>query len=264
MRILSLCLLLFTTSLFAQKSESPYELSWAKDGTWLGLGLAGSATGFLIIQNKDGSSEEKIMNLDKDNVPFFDRWSAGYHNEDLSKISDIPFGASFVAPFVFMLTDNEQGHFGQLTVMYLESLSTTAALFTISAGLTNRIRPRAYSEEIPIEIRTKSSNTRSFYSGHVAASATATFFAAKVYSDFYPDSKNKWLVWTGAAVIPAGVGALRLGAGQHFLSDVLLGYVLGASSGVLIPELHKKKFEDLSFTPVMSPEFNGIYLSYKF
>ena len=29
-------------------------------------------------------------------------------------------------------------------------------------------------------------------------------------------------------------------AGQHFLNDVALGYAMGAASGILIPEFHKK------------------------
>ena len=76
--------------------------------------------------------------------------------------------------------------------------------------------------------------------------------------------KNKWLVWTGAAIIPATVGVLRVEAGNHFLSDVLLGYAMGAASGILIPELHKKKYENLSFTPVLDSRFQGVYLSYSF
>ena len=103
MRILCLSLLLLTSNLFAQQTESPYELSWGKDATWLGLGLAGTTAGFLIIQNKDRIDEETIMNLDEDNIPFFDRWNAGNYNEDLSKISDIPFYTSFAIPIAMLL-----------------------------------------------------------------------------------------------------------------------------------------------------------------
>lgn len=264
MRFSFFLILLFTSMLHAQNKPSPYEISWAKDATWLGTGLAGTVTGFLIIQNKDDISEETILNLDKENVPSFDRWSAGNYNEDLNKISDIPFYTSFAIPFAVLFTGEQNNNLGQLSVMYLESLSTTAALFTISAGLTDRIRPRAYNEDLDLETRTKSTNSRSFYSGHVAASATATFFAAKVWTDFNPDMKNKWLIWTGAALVPATVGVLRVEAGNHFLSDVLLGYALGAASGILVPELHKKKYDNLSFTPVFDTEFKGVYLSYTF
>ncbi|MDP5044213.1 MAG: phosphatase PAP2 family protein, partial [Leeuwenhoekiella sp.] len=248
MRSIFLILLLFSLTLHSQNKPSPYEISWAKDATWLGAGLAGTAGGFLIIQNKDDISEETILNLDKKNIPSFDRWSAGNYDDNLNKLSDIPFYTAFAVPFAVLFTGDQNNHIGQFSVLYLESLSTTAALFTLSAGLTDRIRPRAYNEDLDLDERMKSTNTRSFYSGHVAASATATFFAAKVLTDFNPDMENKWLVWTGAAIIPATVGVLRVEAGNHFLSDVLLGYAMGAASGILIPELHKKKYENLSFT----------------
>lgn len=264
--ILFTALMILPLSLQAQdrKYNSPYEISWGTDGPWIGAALAASAGGFLIIQGKEGSTPEEIMNLNPEDVFFIDRWSAGYNNENLSSISDIPFAASFAIPLAFLLADRESDNWAQIGFLYVESLATTAALFTMSAGLTNRLRPRAYSEDVPIEIRTKSTNTRSFYSGHAAAAATATFFAAKVYSDFYPDAKNKWMIWAGAAAIPATVGALRLGAGQHFLTDVLLGYSLGALAGYYIPELHKKKNADISFFPALSPEYQGVYLSYRF
>lgn len=264
MRSTLLILLLFSITLHSQNNASPYEISWAKDATWLGAGLAGTAGGFLIIQNKEDISEETILNLDKSNIPSFDRWSAGNYDDNLNKLSDIPFYTAFAVPFAVLFTGDQNNHIGQLSVLYLESLSTTAALFTLSAGLTDRIRPRAYNEDLDLDKRMKSTNTRSFYSGHVAASATATFFAAKVLTDFNPDMKNKWLVWTGAAIIPATVGVLRVEAGNHFLSDVLLGYAMGAASGILIPELHKKKYENLSFTPVLDSHFQGVYLSYSF
>ncbi|HBL80979.1 MAG TPA: phosphoesterase PA-phosphatase, partial [Aequorivita sp.] len=126
-------------------------------------------------------------------------------------------------------------------------------------GLVNRSRPYVYdnSGDTSEDRRFKNNGQRSFYSGHVAATATATFFAAKAYSDFNPDASGKVWIWTGAAVLPASVGVLRMEAGQHFLTDVLLGYVLGAGTGILIPELHKKKMENIDIYPSSGTSFNG-------
>ena len=106
-RCLLLTLVFFccTTQISAQKTESPYELTWKKDAPWMGLALGGSAAGFLIIQNKDGISEEKVLSLDADDVNWLDRFAAGSDNDKLSTISDVPFAASFAVPFVFMLTE---------------------------------------------------------------------------------------------------------------------------------------------------------------
>ncbi|MCZ4319561.1 phosphatase PAP2 family protein [Aequorivita viscosa] len=256
------------TSIFnKQKNGSPYEWQWVRDGIWTGAALGASAYGLILIQNKDDmplSERSKFLDdvsLQKeiDKINFLDQWAAGKHNKTANEYSDIPFALSFAAPFVLLLDDEVNNHTGQYLGLYLESLATTAAIYSISAGLIDRSRPYVYdnSGNTSEERRFKNNGQRSFYSGHVAATATATFFAAKAYSDFNPNGKGKALIWTGAAALPAAVGVLRIEAGQHFLTDVLLGYVLGAGTGILIPELHKKKMENIDIYPSSGTNFNG-------
>jgi membrane-associated phospholipid phosphatase len=249
-------LAIFLFSIFysnAQKSESPYEWNWVTDGIWTGVGLAGSAGGLLLIQNKDDITEAELNQIiaDQGNINFLDEWAIGNHDEDANKISDIPFALSFAAPFVLLFDDEINDHTGQYIGLYIESLATTAAIYSITAGLVNRSRPYVYDEsgDTSLDRRTSNNGQRSFYSGHVAATATATFFAAKAFSDFNPDAQGKVWIWAGAAALPAGVGYFRLQAGQHFTTDVLLGYVLGAATGILVPELHKRKDNNVSIYP---------------
>ncbi|WP_452224526.1 phosphatase PAP2 family protein [Lacinutrix chionoecetis] len=270
--ILSSLVFLLVINLNAQKNNSPYEWDWTRDGIWTGAALAGTAAGVLIIGNKDGFTEDKIAELrsNVDDINFADRWVAGKFSEDASKLSDIPFYLSFAAPFALLLDDEANEHSGQLFGIYIESLATTSTLFTISAGITNRARPYVYNATTPEDRLTSITATRSFYSGHVAATATATFFAAKAYQDFNPDSPAIAYVWTGAVILPAAVGYLRLEAGQHFLTDVLIGYGLGALAGYYIPELHKKSKETgIGFSPVMGQTkfgdtYQALSLNYKF
>ena len=48
-------------------------------------------------------------------------------------------------------------------------------------------------------------------------------------------------------MIPAITGYLRVKAGKHYPTDTIAGYLLGATAGILIPQLHKKKMEKVSF-----------------
>lgn len=249
------------------KSNSPYEWKWVRDGIWTGAALGASAVGLMLIKDKDdlpeseefGFTDPESLQKKIDNINFLDRWVAGKHNENANAISDIPFAISFVAPFALLFDDEINDHTGQYIGLYIESLATTAALYTITAGLVDRSRPYVYdnSGDTGEDRRFKNNGQRSFYSGHVAATATATFFAAKAYSDFNPDANGKAFVWAGAAVLPAAVGIFRMEAGQHFLTDVLLGYVLGAGTGILVPELHKKKTENIDIYPSSGRSFNG-------
>lgn len=264
-------LLCFTSILNAQKSNSPYEWSWKKDGIWTGTAIAGTATGLYIINQKEGFSEAEIASKINaiDDINFMDKWVAGNYNSKANDISDIPFAVSFAAPFALLFDKKANDHSGQLFGLYFESLTTTAALFTITAGVTRRARPYVYNTSFDLERKQNVTATRSFYSGHVAATATATFFGAKVFQDFNPDSSAIPYVWAGAALIPATVGYFRMEAGQHFLTDVMLGYTLGALVGYWVPELHKKKGSKVSFAPVMDQNFYGenyqaVNISYTF
>lgn len=255
-----------------QSNGSPYEWNWTRDGIWTGAALAGSAGGLLLIQNKDDITLAKLNEelANQDNINFLDRWVVGNDSEKASSISDIPFALSFAAPFALLLDDEANEHSGQLFGLYIESLATTASIYTITAGLVNRSRPYVYSDNLSDDRRTSNNGQRSFYSGHVAATATATFFAAKVFQDFNPDSKAIPYIWTGAALLPATVGFFRMEAGQHFLTDVLLGYGMGAMAGYFIPEWHKVTREtNFSFAPVsgrtfMGDQYQALSLGYSF
>ncbi|WP_026450059.1 phosphatase PAP2 family protein [Aequorivita capsosiphonis] len=242
-----------------KNSNSPYEWKWLRDGIWTGTALGGAVLGYSLIISKDDITEvrlQEVLAKEKD-INFLDKWAAGNDSEAALGQSNIPFAISFATPLVLLFDDDINDHAGQYLGLYLESLATTAAIYTITAGLVNRSRPYVYSDGASLDRRLINNGQRSFYSGHVAAAATATFFAAKVYTDYHPETSGKVFIWGGAAAIPATVGFFRIKAGQHFLTDVLLGYALGAATGILVPELHKKKIENMDVYPSSGTSFNG-------
>ena len=243
-----------------QHDVSTYTWDWTTDGIWTGAALGASAGGFLIVQAKEGFTDAEIASIvaQQEDINFLDKWVAGNYNPDASTLSDAIFYPAFLTPAVFFFDNEAKGEGGVIAGMYLESLATTAGMFTLSAGLINRARPYVYSDEQKESTKRRNTATRSFYSGHTAAAATATFFTAKVYSDLHPGASEIPYVWAGAAIVPATVGYFRLQAGQHFLTDVLLGYGLGAAVGILVPELHKVENETgLSFYPTGGQTFTG-------
>jgi membrane-associated phospholipid phosphatase len=111
-----------------------------------------------------------------------------------------------------------------------------------------------------------SGNARnSFLGGHPALVATSSFFVAKVYSDYHPDSKFKYVLYGAAAVVTGGTAYLRHRGGKHFPTDLILGTGLGTLSGIMVPELHKNKAYTNSKVRVMpfTGESHGLYVVYK-
>lgn len=257
-------------NLFAQ-NESPYETDLIKDGIWITTGVGLNVVGVLLIQNKPDLTVTELNALSKDDIWGVDRWAAGNYSEQANKDSYIPMFTSFALPLALLLNQNERAHAGQLSVLFLESMATTGALFSITAGLVQKSRPLVYNTALSSDERRDNDQQRSFFAGHTAATASATFFAAKVFHDFNPDSPWKPVVWGVAAAIPATVGYLRIKSGKHFLTDNLIGYAIGAASGIIIPEIHKKKNKNVDIYPTMSyhqigKEFNsqGLGVSYTF
>ena len=258
-----------TYSLQRETSTSPYELNWAIDGPWIGTGLGLTIYGTTLISDKDRLPESELATLDKNDVMALDRWAAGNYDEDLDRISYIPFYAAFGTPLLLLLGEDERHNAGQIAVLYLETMATTGALYTMTAGLVDKSRPYVYNADLPTEERTNKGAQRSFFAGHVAATGSATFFFAKVFHDFNPGHWARPYIWTAAALVPAWVGYLRIQSGHHFLSDTIVGYIVGMASGILIPELHKKRDRDINFSTsvgrdLMGRQFQGIKLSYQF
>lgn len=243
---------------YAQQKESPYQTDFLKDGIGVTVGLGLTTVGVIIIQNKDDLTQEELASLSKEDIWAFDRWSAGNSSDRADDLSYIPFFGSFAMPLALLINQNERSHAGQISVLYIQTMATTGALYTITAGLVQRSRPLVYNESLPVDDRLASKEQRSFFAGHTAATAAATFFVAKVFNDFNPDSPLKPYVWAFSAAVPAYVGYLRLKAGKHFLSDNLIGYAVGAASGILIPELHKKENKNLQIYPAVGFNLRGM------
>lgn len=243
----------------AQQAPSPYKTRFAIDAP-VTLGLAGvNVLGLYLIQQKTGLTDAEVAALRKEDVPKFDRFVAGNYDEQARTASDYLFYGSLAATPAFLaLNPATRGRYGQVLGLYVQTVATTGALFTMAAGTVYRYRPLTYSTEASSAQRTRKNATNSFFAGHTATTAAATFFAAKVFHDFNPDSPARPYVWGAAAAIPAAVGYYRLQAGKHFLSDNLLGYTVGAAAGIVVPQLHKvARRNGFSVAPLQGVNTNG-------
>jgi membrane-associated phospholipid phosphatase len=135
---------------------------------------------------------------------------------------------------------------------------------TSSTFFVDRYRPYCYTDETPMDKRTSKVAKNSFYSGHVEMVAAPSFFMAKVFSDYYPDSDIKWVFYGFAFAITATTSYMRLKAGEHFPSDILIGAVMGALTGILIPEYHRNEDPSLNVLPYSDEMSKGLTLIYRF
>ncbi len=245
---------------------TPYSTGFLKDGITIAAAAGITLLGYDLIKHKKDLTPAELAEKTRDKLPFFDRGNAGYYSVQANKDSYILFDGSYAIPVAMALINGrERAKFGQVMVMYVETMAITGALYTVTAGLVYRSRPFVYGDKAPLEKRLDKGGQRSFYGGHVATTAAATFFTAKVFQDFNPGSKVTPYLYAGAGILTASMGYMRYKAGYHFLSDCVLSGIIGTATGILIPEIHRnKKFKNITLSPFYQDDSKGFSLSYKF
>lgn len=249
--ILSIAVTCISLNVFSQYSDSAGNANTKSNKVykirpWVdvsaGVVLGGLALGGMnIIYGRDQISLAEVLALKKSDINRFDRPIADNYSTTAKSTSDLFFYGSMPLPF-FLLLDKKIRKDGlSVGVMYLQALGTTGFLYSTAAMISDRYRPIAYNPNVPIETRQSGGSKNSFFAGHPALVATSTFFLAKVYSDYHPEMKHKWILYTVAGGLAATTGFLRMKAGYHFRTDVITGITVGALVGVLVPHLHKNK-----------------------
>jgi membrane-associated phospholipid phosphatase len=168
-------------------------------------------------------------------------------------------------PLIFLANEETKRDMGMLAVMAGEVFVFQLGLNFVANGLADRVRPYCYDENTPLDLKTTVNARLSFYSGHTSTAAAMSFFIAKVFSDYLTNTTTKTIIWTSAVIYPAVTGFLRIDSGNHFRTDVLVGYITGALIGYFIPVLHKSKLKDnLAIQSIVSDNHVAIRLSYLF
>ncbi|WP_273447667.1 phosphatase PAP2 family protein [Neolewinella agarilytica] len=260
---LLLCLLL-NAGLFAQYTPtvSPYHLSLKRELVFGGLGAISLGTG-TWLQNRAGEPTATDLRLQKyDQINSFDRLGSHIGRDRPRKLSDLGLNVGSGLPALVLLSRKSRSDFPKIALLYAETMALTGGITSITKAGFLRVRPYVYAPDWDPNQPLESGDRASFLSGHTSLSAAGSFFFARVFADYHPDSRLKPYVWGLAATIPAVTGYLRIRAARHFPSDVLVGYALGASIGYLVPTLHKKPILPRGMT--ISPMGQGMYLSYRF
>lgn len=252
----------------ANTYDPGYRINPAIDIPITAVGVGWSSFAFTKIYNKDASSVEEILALDKNDLNGFDRWAAGKHSKGADQASNYIFYGSIPVPLLLLADREIRRDAPKIGFMYLEAMAITGLLYTAGDYFVDRYRPETYATDLPADTRQNGNSKNSFFAGHVALVSTATFFAAQVYADYHPESRLKW-VWYGGAAAATGVTIyLRYSAGKHFPSDILVGTAVGTLTGLLVPRLHRNracKERGWGLSPAMNGNGGyGVSLRYRF
>jgi len=237
-------------------SESVYTYSLKKDIVISTLSI-GLFLGSYLMNN-----ERTIPgNLDRNDVNIFDR---GLMYPSNATIYNFRYIQLYFLPYLPIITPFAVGGWNIIKefdtwltygIMYTQAFLLTYGTRLLIGKTVHRYRPREYFREITSPI-----NNNSFPSGTTAtAFMPATFFSVTFSAEF-PDSPWRIPIIVGTHTLAAVVGITRVFSGVHFLTDVLAGAAIGSFYGWLIPTLHRRTNDKISFHSTG----NGGYISLKF
>jgi membrane-associated phospholipid phosphatase len=261
--------LIFSQTVFCQTPEplpkkKIYHLNYISGSIIIAAGLATDYPSIGRIKGKPDLSTSEIEDLNTSIINPIDQWALHQNTSHylmFSKISDdIEPPIFIILPALLAFDKKIRKDWFELLFMYTEGQVITFTCYNYSwLGPTfeNKYRPITYYTSLPMDDRTTGNNRNSAYSGHTASVAFTTFFLAKVYCDYNPDA-SKFLWYTVALIPPLAMGYIRVRALAHFPSDVMTGLMVGALVGIILPQLHKNTFKNVTVGLMAVPGAMGL------
>lgn len=174
--------------------------------------------------------------LDSADVNAFDRALMQPYNGLLDDAATIVELGMLAAPGAFLLVPGADWFSDGL--MYAETgIITYGARYLLKKSFA-RPRPCMYYDSYPQKLIDEGDWNRSLPSGHTAMCFMSAAFVTYMFNTRYPDSKWKVPSICASYGIAAATGAMRVASGNHFVTDVLAGAVLGTVTGFGIPWVH--------------------------
>ena len=129
------------------------------------------------------------------------------------------------------------------SLMFAQALALQNGLNLIVRSMSFWPRPYMYATEGDGAAAASAAEGEaygSFFSGHASAAFTVAVFTGEWFSEFYPNSAYKPLVWATSLSLAGFVGALRIAAGKHYPTDVVVGALAGTGISLAVVKIHKK------------------------
>jgi len=250
----------YTTA--APLTTSPYRTSCAQEITYLTAGGLLNLAGAIKANTNAPPTLADLAKLDVSDLPSYDRPYVDRWNPDLEKLSDVFLASSVAFPAALILLHQDDAK--TLTILYAETILLASGGANLSKGISQRCRPFAYGDRAPLRYKLDKDARRSFFSGHAAGISSSLVFAAKVYSDYHPNSRYLSYVW-GGAVIGAVAGTwARVETGWHFPSDALAGMLWGGLVGYTVPAFHHPGGGRVSLIPFVQKSERGFIIVGRF
>jgi membrane-associated phospholipid phosphatase len=160
-------------------------------------------------------------------LPNVDRWAATTQRSAWDVASSIAgFGLLGTTWYGLYQMPNGRKHLA----VSVEAAAWNYGMTRLAKAAFNRNRPILYTEDA-IGAQEDVASHRSMYSGHTSSS----FVLATSYVLSMSHKKGFDRFWP--LIVATGIGAMRVAAGKHFPTDVLVGAVVGSGTAFVVHQI---------------------------
>jgi len=241
-------LVIFTWATLTISTEQLH-LNWQTDLTLVALALP--LNYYTQNQFQKLSPVSQIETPPSQN-PLGASWSQKQYSETMQFSGNLLLWSAFVNTTLLTATASWQQSkpslFFSESLVFLEALAYSSILNIWVRSMPLRPRPLVYNPDAPIERRTAPEASSSFYSGHASAAFLTATYSTFLFHLHYPQSNNTKWVALGSYAVATSVSLSRMGGGNHYLSDVLVGAAVGTIFGYVFPKVHLFKREKNRFS----------------
>lgn len=232
-------LLVFLLLAYFASAEAQYERYPVRTQFAMTIGTSILAGGGWLIEHQVKPFQiSEIEMLREREFGRLDQWCIHPIDQQSAKASDILLGGSALLPLVALPWIKKE-HLGSTVNMYFQTSFLNYFLTSSIKGITQRARPYVYSLNTPTHDLLHREARLGFFSGHTSTSASYSFLGAMLIQEYCDNPTVRTIAWIVASTLPAITGYLRMRAGKHFFTDVLVGYTVGAMVGIGIPLFHR-------------------------
>lgn len=167
-----------------------------------------------------------------------------YHSSAASRTSDLLLLLTLAAPVFENLALGANTRLANASVVYAETIAANDLLNVFNKVAIRRRRPYTYWTEAGSTTLTQDRGDWyvSFYSGHASTTFAAGISGALLFAEASHDRSARAAVWASELALATTTAGLRVRAGKHYYSDVLVGALVGSAFGVGIPLLHGSRY----------------------
>jgi len=235
-------------SISIQPGLSYPDLRKGREITLSGVGAGLLATGLLLPANHP---QVPPQGFDPIEIAWsVDRDIVGNHSRSADVTGDWTRDAALLFPLGLALAMGQEGErwqgFGRSSLVWAETILMSQGLTWLGKAIVGRARPFSYlpANQRPNAPSYDASTERTFASMPSGHSSSAWAGAALgMTTHLLQRPQASWVERAGVGflggVLAGATSALRVEAGQHFPTDVVVGAVLGISTGVAVPLFHR-------------------------